>query len=209
MSITNNERLNELLAKYDEKKEAYASKLNELHAEYDPLIAKQKRKRGDRLYGMGWAISFLVIVTFFVVFRALVALKLIYLLYGIGLALLIYSLVLVFRTVSQLKDIRDEWNKKYEKIVVFRDEAVLAHQQVQDEAFLVMSLNDQIPVEELKNRVYSQIGFEATSEDVMKYYDAWGKAKTGELDQDFTEFLENRRRKAELLATKKDQNKTK
>lgn len=208
MNITKNEHLNELLARYDEKKEAYASRLNDLHAEYDPMLAKLKRERGNRLYGMGWAISVLVIITFFVAFRAIVAENLIYLLYGIGLALLIYSLVLVFRSVSKLKDIQDEWNKKYEKISVFRDEAVMAHEQVRDEAFEVMSYNDGVPAEELKTRVYSQIGFDATSEDVMKYYEAWGKAKTGQLDQDFEEFLENRRRKAELLASKEDQKKS-
>ncbi|MGD9886691.1 MAG: hypothetical protein AB7T03_01860, partial [Bacilli bacterium] len=71
MATINNEKLNNLLAKHDEKTQLFVKELNTLNNEYFPVFTNLKKERGNRLYGMGWVISLLVVLSFMVIFGAI------------------------------------------------------------------------------------------------------------------------------------------
>lgn len=202
MATINNEKLNNLLAKHDEKTQLFVKELNTLNNEYFPVFTNLKKERGNRLYGMGWAISLLVVLSFMVIFGAIEPLKLIYLLYGITGGLLLYSLVLVFKTQKQIKEVKSDWDKKYAMIYQIKLESASVLDEIKKEILVVIATTEKKTVEQVQDEIKEQVGNELAPIELMAYYEAWGKAQTGQATINIADFLENRRKKAEMMTQK-------
>ncbi|MGD9605424.1 MAG: hypothetical protein AB7V00_04650 [Bacilli bacterium] len=204
MAIINNEKLNLLLAKHDEKTQLFVSELNTLNNEYFPVFTSLKKERGNRLYGMGWAISLLAFLSFLVLFGAIEPLKLIYLLYGIVISLLAYSFILVLKTHKELKEVKKDWDKKHRIISEIKNEASTILEEIQQQIYYVIASNENKTIDEVKDNLQEQAKSELSPMEMIAYYEAWGKAKTGQMVFNVQDFLESRRRKAEIMTEKKN-----
>ncbi len=208
MQIMKTEQLNALLAKQDELKQLFVDELNVLNNEYFPEFTAAKKERNNRLYGLGWTICLLVVVTFMVVFRAIEPLKLIYLLYIINGSFFFYALFLVLKTQKKLKEIKTDWDKKHEKIAQYKVQASLVLEQAKEQVYIVISENEKKSLSQVKEMIFHDFGQEPVAEELIAYYEAWGKTKTGQNIYDLQEFLSNRRRKAEMMTEKKENEST-
>ncbi|HNZ50102.1 MAG TPA: hypothetical protein PK087_01220 [Bacilli bacterium] len=203
MTIINNEQLNHLLAKHDEKTQLFVSELNTLNNEYFPLFTNLKKERGNRLYGMGVVICLLAFLSFMVIFGAIEPLKLIYLLYIITGGLLVYSLVLVFKTQKELKTLKTDWDQKYQVIYQIKLAAYEILAEIKEQILYVIATNEQKTLDEVTKMMETHIGSTLAPDEMIAYYEAWGKAKTGQTTINLDELREMRRKKAEIMTKKK------
>lgn len=226
MRIYGNEELLKLIIKIDDLKEKFVDELTLLNNEYTPVFAAIKKERNYKLYIMGWMISGLVILGFSLIIKAITNPYLASLISGIAIFLFFMSLIKVLKVQKKYKLLNQEWSTKHQKICIFKDEAIALIEKAKDEVIKVIAYTNNFEqIEEKKKMlsstgykiyyegllektladIYSDIGKQATSEDILKYYLEWGKKITESGAYDHQQFLESRKQKANLLTRDKNE----
>jgi len=225
MKIYGNEKLLALKLKIEDFQEKFVKELDIINAEYTPVYSKLKKERKDRLYLLGSMIFVFLILIFVTLLEAIY--KYIYLmltLYGIVTILLGLVLFIFIRVNKRFTKVKNIWNGNHDKIVVYKQQANLLLEQAKEEIFNTIYLtkyHDELEIYKLnhtdeeydkyKNQllyqtieeIYLELGNTATDEDILNYYDIWGKKITSN-NNEYNQFLDNRKRKAEIMSKDKE-----
>lgn len=223
MRIYGNEELIKYKIKIEALQEQFAKELDNLNRLYSPVSAKLKLKRKNRLYVFGLTIcllAFLIVVT---IANGIDYQGLLITCYLLNFALMGLLYYLFYKVDKDLKETTKDWDFQHNNLLEQRQELNELLEKAKEEIFKVivetkyhneleeLRKENQIRkiedffkshINKIREEVYSDIGKNASNEDVLIYYEKWGRKLTVDQYYDEEQFLEARRRKANIMAHK-------
>lgn len=221
LKIQGNNELLDLKVKIDAYTKSFTSELEDINNLFNPRYISLEKKRSNIVYYIVMTLFLLLFISIAVFLGVIYAFYLILLLYGINLVLTGIGVFFYRRVNKQYLEVKDEWNKEYSRILKYQDQIKDLYKLAEVEVYKIITLSENY--EELEkykddkrkyNNLYEsklakvklfiekELGTDYTSEAVVSYYNQWADNiinNRGDYD-----FLEQRRRKAELRSGKID-----
>lgn len=221
MKIYGNNELLDLKVKIDANAKKFAYELEEINNQYNPSYIRLEKRRSNIMYYIVMTLFLLLFISIAVFLEVLYALYLILLLYGINVVLTGIGVFLYSRVSKEYYLVKGEWDKEYKRILKYQDEIKDLYKLAEVEVYKVITLSENYEelekhknekrkyeryyeekLKETKARIEKDLGTDYTSEAVVLYYDQWADKLTNDREQ--YDFLEARKRKAELRSGKVD-----
>lgn len=222
MKIYGNSELTRIRVEINKQLDMFTDEVQTVNNQYTPVLTKIKRRRSNIIYYIVMTLFLLIFVSMAIFLGVVEAFYLALILFGINFVLIGVG-VFFFRSVNKdYLEVKKMWDTDYKNTLKIKDKISELYESAESEVYKVIVLttyNEDLEkaktdkdryrslmedkILEIKEKVKKELKEDFNSENVVGYYNEWADRIINQGVPSY-DYLEARRRKAEIKSKKID-----
>lgn len=222
MKIYGNSELTRIRVEINKQLDMFTDEVQTVNNQYTPVLTKIKRRRSNIIYYIVMTLFLLIFVSMAIFLGVVEAFYLALILFGINFVLIGVGVFFYRRVNKDYLEVKKMWDTDYKNTLKIKDKISELYESAESEVYKVIVLttyNEDLEkaktdkdryrslmedkILEIKEKVKKELKEDFNSENVVGYYNEWADRIINQGVPSY-DYLEARRRKAEIKSKKID-----